>query len=444
MKKLEFGKSQLFYQDAKKIIPGGTQLLSKRPELYLPNLWPSYYKKANGLFVWDLDNRKYKDFSTNGIGACPLGYANKYVDSSVVKGIKDGSMSSLNSYEEVHLAELLISLHPWAKMVRFARTGGEACSIGVRIARAYTEKDVILFCGYHGWHDWYLSANIDDPKNLNKQLLEGLQPKGVPSNLINSTSPFIFNDEDSLEEAFKKYSGKVAAVIMEPIRGVKPTKKFITKLRSLLKQNDSLLIIDEVTSGFRENLGGYHLELGIKPDISILGKGLGNGYPISAIIGTKKVMQAAEDTFISSTFFSERLGFIAALNTIRFMKENSVQDSLKRSGKIIKQIWMDSSLENNLEISISGLDPLATFSFTENNHGEPIKLMTLYIQEMLRRGYLAGPAVYATIAHTENELELFKNNVSSVFKFISKVIDDDKVDQSLLTEPKHTGFQRLN
>jgi len=178
------------WQKAKKIIPGGNQLLSKRAEMFLPDSWPAYYKKAKGCEIWDLDNNHYYDFSIMGIGTCSLGYANSDITQAVTESIQDGSMSSLNSIEEVRLAEELLALHPWAGGVRFARTGGEACAIAVRIARSYAGRDKIAFCGYHGWHDWYLASNLADENNLTQQLLPGLTPSGVPNNLTGSALPF--------------------------------------------------------------------------------------------------------------------------------------------------------------------------------------------------------------------------------------------------------------
>ena len=439
MKKIIRGKSQKLYDYAKTVIPGGTQLLSKRPELFLPNLWPAYYRKAKGIEVWDLDNRCYKDFTTNGIGSCILGFANEHVDSKVKEAIDSGSMSSLNSYEEVDLANELINIHPWADMVRFSKTGGEACAIGVRIARAATNKNAVLFCGYHGWHDWYLSANINNPENLNKQLLEGLSPIGVPLNLKNSAYPFIFNNVESLQEAFNLFRGDIACVIMEPIRGSKLSDEFVKLLKRLLKNEAALLIVDEVTSGFRETFGGYHLSTNLNPDIAILGKSLGNGYPISAIIGKKNCMAAAETTFISSTFFTERLGFVAALETLHQMKTNNVQKKIISIGRIIKRAWINAADKYSIEINVSGLDPLATFSFKDSRHS--LEMMTYFIQEMLKNGILAGPSYYASFAVTDDDISQYTESVDTIFKKISEIKD---ITKHLQSDVKHSTFQRLN
>jgi len=439
MKKLTRGLSQKYYDHAKTLIPGGTQILSKRPELFLPNHWPAYYTKAKGIKIWDLDNRTYRDFTTNGVGACLHGYANNFVDQRVKQCINDGSMASLNSFEEVQLAEKLLELHPECHMARFAKTGGEACAIAVRIARAATKKDIILFCGYHGWHDWYLSSNLEDSTNLNKQLLSGLSPNGVPANLINSTSPFDFNDTAGLKKAFKQYNGRIAAIIMEPIRSVKPNKDFIDAIHSLSKKEKSLLIIDEVTSGFRENIGGYHLKTNLKPDMIIFGKGIANGYPISAVIGKEHAMNAAKETFISSTFFSERIGFVAALASIELMEKKQVQKKLIKTGKAIKKCWSSAAKKAGIKINISGIDPLATFAFADKN--KSLEMMTFYIQEMLNKGFLAGPSFYANYAVTDRDIGDFSKACEEIFK---KIANHPNIESSLLSDVKHTTFQRLN
>ena len=188
---MDCSKGINLYKRAKKIIPGGNQLLSKRPELFLPGFWPSYYTKAKGCEVWDLDGNHYFDFTMMGVGTCVLGYADDDVNNAVIRAVNDGTMCTLNCFEEVELAERLIALHPWGSMARFARTGGEACAIAIRIARACTKKRKdTFFCGYSGWHDWYLSADLGDSSNLDGQLLPGLLPLGVPRGLKGTMLPF--------------------------------------------------------------------------------------------------------------------------------------------------------------------------------------------------------------------------------------------------------------
>ena len=311
------------WRKAKKIIPGGSQLLSKRSEQFLPDYWPSYYQSAKGVDVWDLDKNHYIDMSFMGVGACPLGYADPDVNAAVKDAIDRASMCTLNCYEEVELAELLIKLHPWAEMVRYARCGGEAMAIAVRIARAHTKKDIVAFCGYHGWHDWYLAANLADDRSLDGHLLPGLEPCGVPRGLTGTTLPVRFNHPEDLEAICDKHHNTLAAIVMEPIRDNFPEPGFIKTIRECTESTGAVLIIDEVSAGFRVRTGGAHMDLGIKPDIAVFAKAMGNGFPMAAIIGNCNVMEAAQDTFISSTYWTERTGPVAALATIRkYLKYN--------------------------------------------------------------------------------------------------------------------------
>lgn len=345
------------WQKAKRIIPGGNQLISKRSEQFLPDYWPAYYRKAKGVEVWDLDNNHYFDMSIMGIGACPLGYADPNVDEVVKTRIDNGSMCTLNSPEEIDLAEKLVYLHPWADQVRYARGGGEAMAISVRIARAYTEKDTVAFCGYHGWHDWYLAANLADDRNLDGHLLPGLSPVGVPRGLKGSSRPFNYNNTDELEAIVEKQEGKLAAIVLEPIRDHEPSAGFLQTVQKIAKDNDAVLILDEVSSGFRLNTGGAHLLYGLKPDIAVFAKAMSNGYPMAAIIGKEEVMQAAQDTFISSTYWTESIGPVAALATIEKYDRFNVPDHLVKVGSAVQAGWKRAAEETGIDIEIGGIDP---------------------------------------------------------------------------------------
>ena len=431
-------KGQQLWRKAKKIIPGGNQLLSKRSELFLPDQWPSYYKKAKGCKIWDLDGKRYFDFAGMGVTACTIGYANKNIDNAVKKAINNGSMGTLNSHEEVSLAEKLISIHPWSEMVRFARTGGEACAIAARIARAASGKDHIAFCGYHGWHDWYLSANISKKSNLEGQLLPGLDTGGVPKNLKGTSHPFYYNDIESLQKVLDEHGKNIGTVMMEPQRGVPPKDNFLEDVKDLCARNNIILIFDEVTSGFHENFGGIHLKLGVDPDIAIFAKAMANGYPLSAIIGKKSIMDSAQDTFISSTMWTERIGFTAGLASLRFMEKYSVQKKLVEYGIKIKEGWKTSSHKADIKILTSGLDSIPYFSF---DHKDNTKLMTYFIQEMLKKGFLANAGTATTFAYNDRIIKKYIAAVEEVFYEINNL--DCKVEDYLGGPIKHTTFARL-
>ena len=428
------------WQKAKSIIPGGNQLLSKRSEMFLPGLWPSYYEKASGCEIWDMDGNHYYDFAQMGVGSCVLGYADPDITDAVKSAIDRGSMATLNSYEEVQLAEVLMQLHPWAEMARFSRTGGEACSIAVRIARAASGKDKVAFCGYHGWHDWYLASNLSDDGNLDGQLLPGLEPKGVPKGLKESSFPFFYNNIQSLHSIVEEHRDSIGVIYMEPQRNTEPKDEFLHEVKKVADKINAVLVFDEVTSGFRINPGGIHLNYGVDPDIAIFGKGLGNGFPISAVIGKKSVMDFAQDSFISSTFWTERIGFTAALTTINKYLDKEVHTYLTKYGNLINQGWSALARKHNLDIQISGLPPLTNIKF---NCYDPSAAQTYYTQEMLKKGYLLGASVYTTYAYSEEIINKFILDSETIFSDLEGLIEERKIDKFLEFEKKHSGFQRL-
>lgn len=408
--------NKIFYK-AKKIIPGGTQLFSKKPELFAPGLWPGYYSKAKGVNIWDLDGKKYLDMSIMNVGACILGYADKDVDKEVKKAISNGVSSTINPVEEYKLAKLLLKLHPWAKKAKFARGGGEAMSIAVRIARCYTGRDKILFSGYHGWNDWYLSSNIQSKKNLNKFLLSGLEPAGVPKSLINSAIPFDDSNIEDLKKKIKNNEKKIAAIVIEPARGNDVNKKFLKKLKKLTTKIGAVLIFDEITSGFRMNVGGIHLLHNINPDIAVFAKSMSNGYAMSAIIGKKNIMSMANKTFISSTNWTERVGTTAAIYTIKKCINKKIFNHNIKLGKAMKLIWKNLAKKYGLEIEISGLDTLPSFCFKNNDNQ---KMQTYFTREMLKKNILAFRQFRPCYAHNEKHLKIYKKYADKIFFRLSK------------------------
>ncbi|KKP59987.1 MAG: Aminotransferase class-III [Candidatus Gottesmanbacteria bacterium GW2011_GWA1_34_13] len=433
-------KSQRLYKIAKQIIPGGTQLLSKRPEMFLPDLWPAYYSRAKGCEVWDLDGRHYFDMSYMGIGASIIGYANKEIDNAALNAINKGNMCTLNNPEEVELAKLLIKLHPWAQQVRYSRTGGEAMAIAVRIARAATGKDKILFCGYHGWHDWYLAANLNNDKALDDHLLPGLESKGVPRSLLGTAVPFTYNNLLEFTQKFDQLKKDLAAVVMEPIRNTYPNKDFLTTIRSRTQKYGVALIFDEVTAGFRLSLGGAHLKLDINPDIAVLGKAISNGFPMAAIIGKSSFMNAAQDSFISSTFWTDRCGPTTALATIKFIKTKKIIPYINKIGKFVQNGWRKIASKNHINITISGIYPLSHFEF---NYPNSQAIKTLMIQIMLEKGFLVTNAFYVSYAHKVNHINNYLKHLDTTFSLLSKYIKENNIESHLKSTSAHKGFFRL-
>ena len=433
------GKGQKLYSKAKQLVAGGNMLLSKRPEMFLPENWPSYFSRAKGCEVWDLDNNKFVDMTIMGIGTNSLGYGNDEVDNAVKETISKGNMSTLNCPEEVKLAERLIEINPWAQMVRFARTGGEANSIAVRIARAASGKDGVAVCGYHGWHDWYLSANHNSRGNLSEHLLPGLEPIGVPKSLSNTVFPFKYNDFESLVNIINK--NKIGVIKMEVVRNFNPQNNFLLKVRELANKKNIVLIFDECTSGFRETFGGIFKKFNVEPDLVMFGKTLGNGYAITAVVGKKEVMEVAQKTFISSTFWTERIGPTAALKTLEIMEKIKSWEIITNLGSRVVSGWRKIAKENKLKISVFGLPAISSYTFKTNN----LINKTYITQEMLKKGFLASTNFYASTAHNEYLINLYFEALNEVYKNISKCVSEDKNLLDLLDGPVcHDGFYRLN
>lgn len=430
---------QKLWKRAKQVIPGGNMLLSKRAEMFLPEQWPAYFSKAKGCTVWDMDGRAYTDMSIMGIGTNILGYGHPEVDAAVQQTVAAGNMSTFNCPEEVYLAEKLVELHPWADMARLARSGGEANAVAIRIARAASGKDKVAVCGYHGWHDWYLSANLGDDENLAGHLLPGLEPNGVPQNLRGTVFPFNYNNYAELVALLDAHD--IGVIKMEVVRNRGPEDNFLQKVRQLATDRGIVLIFDECTSGFRQTLGGVHKLYGVEPDMAMFGKALGNGYAITAIIGRREVMEAAQSTFISSTFWTERIGPSAALKTLEVMERMQSWETITRTGLKIREGWQSLADKHSLEIEHWGLPALTGFTFRSH---QALAYKTLITQEMLSKGYLAGNSVYVCTEHTPEILQGFFDALDPVFGLI-KACENGRDVVSLLKGPVcHGGFKRLN
>lgn len=421
---------------AKDRIPGMTQLLSKRPDMFSYGTWPTYYSRAEGARVWDLDGNEYLDMSIAGIGANVLGYADPDVDRAVVDIIRLGTSSSLNCPEEVELAELLCDIHPWADMARFTRAGGEAMAMAVRIARAATGRDKVAFCGYHGWHDWYLAANVGTENALGEHLLPGLDPAGVPSGLSGTALPFRYNHPEELKAIASENS--LAAIIMEPIRNTPPDPDFLSTVRSIADAQGAVMIFDEISAGFRLCSSGAHMELSeTRPDMAVFSKALGNGYPIAAAIGKKEFMQAAQDTFISSTNWTERVGPVAALATIRKHIQLDVSSRLKTLGEAVQEGWSRLSKRHGLTLEISGIPPLSHFSFPGK---DALTQKALFVQLMLEKGILASNLYYSMYAHSDDDIAEYLQACDEVFEVMGSTDDPAAL---LKGSPSAAGFKRI-
>jgi len=426
------------WHKAKKLIPGGSMLLSKRAEMYLPQGWPAYFSRTQGCSVWDLDGREFKDLGLMGVGTNILGYSHPEVDAAVHETVNKGNLSTLNAPEEVYLAEKLIELHPWADMVRYARSGGEACAIAVRIGRAASGKDKVAFCGYHGWHDWYLAANLSSDDSLTGHLLPGLEPNGVPKALTGTSVPFQFNDLEQIT-AIMENDDHIGVIYMEVQRSDPPAKGFLEGVRALATKHNAVLIFDECTSGFRRELGGMHLHYDVEPDLASFGKTLGNGYAITAIIGRAEIMQAAQTSFISSTFWTERIGPTAALATLDVMEKENAAQRVHDIGINVQQQWEKLGADAGLTITTGGLPALANFAIAGL---DPLAVKTYITSRMLDQGYLSGNSLYVSIAHTDEILEQYYEALAIVFAELAQM-DNAQLVSALPNGTAQAGFKRL-
>ena len=397
-------------------IPSGNSFLSKNPSRYKSKDWPEYFSKSKGSIVWDLNGKKYYDFALMGVGTNILGYTNYRVDNAVIKKIKEGNMSTLNCPEEVMFAEKLLKLHPWAKMAKFAKTGAEANAIAIRLSRAFNKKNKIIVCGYHGWHDWYLSAKYSKDNYLDTHLFPSLKTEGVPTFLKKQIYSTKYNDFESLKKITKKDSD-ISCIIMEVERDQKPNEGYLKSIRNLCNRNNICLIFDECTTGFRDVNGGIHLKYGVNPDLVMFGKAIGNGYSIASIIGKKSIMMKSNKSFISSTFWSERIGYVAGIATLNEMSRIKSWNIISQKGRKIKELLSLAAHKNKIGIKFKGLDALIKFDLTNSKIKDYEAFIT---KEMLKKGFLATNSIYVSISHSDSLIKKYVKEMNTIFKKLSK------------------------
>jgi glutamate-1-semialdehyde 2,1-aminomutase len=411
--------------------------------MFAPDQWPAYYREARGCEVIDLDGNRYLDMAIMGVSACLLGYNDPDVTAAVVRRVQCGSMCTLNNPEEVELAQLLLQLHPWAENVRFGRSGGEAMAMAVRIARAATGRDLVAFCGYHGWHDWYLAANLAPDglrDRLRGHLLPGLAPKGVPSQLAGTATAFAYNDLDGLSAIVAEHGKNVAAVVMEPTRAVDPQPGFLEGVRALCDRTGAVLVFDEITAGWRLALGGSHLGYGVEPDIAVFAKAMSNGHPMAAIIGRAKAMQAAQESFISSTYWTEGVGPTAALATIHKMQQIDVPSHVATIGAHWRAEMRQLADKHQVPMRFSGHPAITVMRF---DHPEALALQTLLTVRMLDHGILAGSQFSVSLAHTLDHVARYITAADAIFAELAEAIRRGDIAPRIGGPVRHSGFARL-
>ncbi len=428
------------YREATRLIPGGTQLFSKRPELFAPGQWPAYYEEARGCEIIDTSGRHYIDMAGGGILACALGYADPDVNKAVLRRVRMGGMSTLQTFDEVELARELIAIHPWSQQVRYTRGGGEAMAVAVRIARVATGKSKVAVCGYHGWHDWYMAANLGNEQALDGHLLPGLEPGGVPRELAGTTLTFAYNNSSELDSVLQKAGDQLAAIVMEPTRSIDPEPGFLEYVRKRADEVGACLIFDEISIGWRLCLGGAHLLYGVNPDIAVFAKTISNGFAMGAILGRRKVMEAAQNSFISSAYWTEGVGPAAALATVRKLKSLDVPAHLNKIGSMLGEGWMMKGKRHGLPTKTGGRPELLKLGF---NHDDEPALMTYVTAAMLHRGFLAGASFNPMWSHKESHVSLYLEALDDVFGLLSKSMARGTVAHDIGGPVKHGGFKRL-
>ncbi len=426
------------WKKAIKIIPDGNTLLSKRPQLWLPRKWPTHFISSKNITLIDHKKKRYKDFLF-AVGTNVLGYSNTKVDRQVSKAISKGNMTSINAIEEYQLAEKLIQINPWAGMVKFARAGGDANAIAIRIARAASGKNNVAFCGYHGWHDWYVATNLTNKNGLNNHLIDGIKTYGVNKKLNKTIYPFLYNDFKNLKKLIE--NKKIGTVIMEVKRYEEPKNNFLKKIRDICNKKNIVLIFDECTTGFRQTFGGLYKEYSVIPDIIMYGKALGNGYAINAVVGKKSIMQYAKKSFISSTFWGERLGFVAGLASIEEMKRVKSWKQVKETGNYVIKKWKKIAEENKIKISIKGLESIPTMFFDELYHAE---FRTLIASEMLKKNMLASNLFYISTKHTKKDINNYLEHLFDIFRLMRKIQNRGDSKKFKKNSNALMGISRLN
>ncbi len=426
---------------ARERISCGTGLLSKRPESFDPSTWPAYFSRASGSFIWDMQGRKFMDF-TGGAGAILLGHSDPDVNAAVRRRLSLGTYSILASPDEVALADSLLALHPWADKVRYARGGGEALSVAARIARAATGRSKIVFCGYHGWSDWYLSANLSGTDQLEGHLLPGLEPHGVPSELVGTAIPFKYNDYEAFGKAFAAADDTPAAVIMEPLRAELPRDGFLEKIAERCRATGTVFIIDEVTAGWRFGFPGGCATVGIEPDIAVYAKAMSNGIPCAAIVGRGDVMDASDDSFISSSYWTDGIGPAAALACIEKMQQSGTQKHVWSLGQTLQGKLSELAKQHpalKLKVGSQPCAPSLAFQLGDDS----LAAKTLMIRAMLSRGFLFSSQLYVLGTHDSTQIDSMLNALDETLAELVKIQSGGKLQESVGDHKAKAGFGRL-
>jgi glutamate-1-semialdehyde 2,1-aminomutase len=396
------------------VIPLGTQTFSKSYQQFPQNNSPLFLSHGKGSKVWDVDGNEYIDL-ISGLLPVILGYQDPDVNTAIKDQIDKGISFSLAHESEVELAEELVDIIPCAEMVRFGKNGSDATSAAIRLARAYTKRDHVIVCGYHGWHDWYITSTV--------------RSNGVPKVVNQLTHTFVYNDIESLHELYKKYPNQIAAVILEPINHCLPENNFLERVKETAHQYGSLLIFDEVITGFRYSLGGAQKYFNVTPDLACFGKAMGNGMPISALVGRGKIMKLLEDVFVSSTFGGETLSIAAAIAVIKKMKNQPVLATIWERGRLLSNKVSNLISEFDLDsvFTLSGQPPWMILNINKLPGVSKELIKTIFMKEMIQREVLIQGSHNISYAHTSNDIEIVVDSYKAVLQYIADLIHNKSI-----------------
>jgi glutamate-1-semialdehyde aminotransferase len=397
---------------ARKVIPSATQTFSKGPNQWVRGVSPHYLSRGDGAWVWDVDGNKYLDYLM-ALGPIILGYNNARVDDNVIRQVKDGPIFSQMHPLEVEVAETLVNLIPCAEMVRFAKNGSDTTSGAVRAARAYTNRDHVAYCGYHGWHDWYIGTTTRN--------------KGVPAAVSALSHTFSYNDIGSLKKLFADHPNGIAAVVMEPIGVELPRDGFLEEVRRLCTQNGTVLVFDEIITGFRLHMGGAQAYFGVTPDLACFGKAMANGYPLAAVVGSRDLMQVFDEIFFSGTFGGDAIALAACKATIEEMIEKDVIAHNWNVGNLLCEGLTKIISRNGLNdvVRILGVPARSVMSFPSLDESTTLLRRSFVMQECVKRGLLYFGSNNICLAHNESELEFTLDVFAEVMPLVAAAYQAD-------------------
>lgn len=420
--------SEKMLERALKTIPLGSQTFSKSKTQYPFGVSPYFLQKGLRSHVWDVDGNEYIDF-INSLAAITLGYNDPDVTEAVQEQLNEGVIFSLPHPIEVDVSEKIVNMVPCAEMVRFGKNGSDVTSGAIRLARAYTKRDRVAVCGYHGWQDWYIGSTSRN--------------KGVPESIQDLTSSFIYNDINSLKKIFQVWPNQVAAVILEPMNINEPKNGFLEEVKELAHKNGALLIFDETVTGFRYANGGAQEYFGVTPDLATFGKGMANGYPLSAVVGRENIMTLMEEIFFSFTFGGEALSLAASLATMEKLQRQPILETIKVQGqkvlegvqKLIKKYEMDHIL------SITGHPSWSFLLFKDVGKYNQYEIKTLFLQEVFKRGILTIGTHNISYSHSDNDLQKLFTVYDEVFPIIKDAVDKKELKKYLRCTPLSPVFK---